>query len=406
MTAFSYQAVTAEGESRDGQIEASDKAMAVEQLQKQGLIPMSVEPVTSAGLRSRITLTLPWRGRGQHQRMLTFTEDLSALLQAGIVLDRALVIMASVARDEALAELIGQVQESVRKGRSLSVALGDLPEVFSSFYINMVQASEAAGDIGAGLNDLAIYLERSRALREKTLSALIYPAILLFVSALSLLVILTWVVPQFEQLFEDMGQALPLATQVVISSANFLLDYGIIMLLLLVALGFGLSRLLQQPGFRLNWDRRSLGWPLWGALHQRIEVARFSRSLGTLVSAGVPLLQGLTIARNTLANQALIEQIDVATERVKSGSTLAEPLLASGLFPPLMLQMVQVGEETGQLNQMLLKIADLYDRQVATAIQRTLTILEPLLIVGLGILIAGIILSILVAIMSINQLPV
>lgn len=170
-------------------------------------------------------------------------------------------------------------------------------------------------------------------------------------------------------------------------------------------LGLYLRYLLQQPEIRLRWDRRSLKLPLWGALSQKLEVARFSRSLGTLAKAGVPLLSALTIARETLLNRALTEVIEVATDRVKEGSTLADPLAESKLFPPLMLQMIQVGEETGQLDQMLLKVADVYDRQVGTAIQRMLTILEPALIVGLGVLIAGIIISILVAILSLNQLP-
>lgn len=406
MSSYAYQAVTGEGEMRNGVIDAPDQAIAVERLQRKGLIPMSVELAANQRKGNILSMKLSLGRGGQHGRMMSFTQDLAALLLAGISLDRALAIMVSVARDEELKQLINDIQDSVRKGRSLSKALAEQSGIFSNFYINMVQASEAAGDIGAGLNDLAVYLERSKELRERTLSALIYPSILLFVAALSLLIILTYVVPQFEQLFSDMGQALPLATQIVIGSARVIADYGIWILLALVLLGFYLRSLLRQPAIRLRWDRRSLSLPLWGSLSQRLEVARFSRSLGTLVRAGVPLLSGLNIARNTLINRALIVEIDMAVERVKEGSTLAEPLAESELFPPLMLQMVQVGEETGQLDQMLLKIADVYDRQVGTAIQRMLTILEPALIVGLGILIAGIILSILVAILSINQLPV
>jgi general secretion pathway protein F len=406
MSSFAYHAVTGEGEERDGLIDAPDQAAAVERLQRQGLIPMSVELAGSQRRGSLLSMKLSLGSGGQHNRMMSFTQDLSVLLLAGISLDRALAIMVSVARDPDLKQLINDIQESVRKGRALSAALAEQAGVFSNFYINMVQASEAAGDIGVGLNDLAVYLERSKELRERTLSALIYPSILLFVAALSLLIILTYVVPQFEQLFSDMGQALPLATQIVIGSARVIADYGLWILIGLLLLVFYLRSLLRQPAIRLHWDRRSLSLPLWGSLSQKLEVARFSRSLGTLVRAGVPLLSGLTIARNTLLNRALIVEIEMAAERVKEGSTLAEPLAESELFPPLMLQMIQVGEETGQLDQMLLKIADVYDRQVGTAIQRMLTILEPALIVGLGVLIAGIIMSILVAILSINQLPV
>ena len=404
MAEYSYQAVTSEGEIRDGLIDAVDKDAAVEKLQRQGLIPMTVDAApehSSSGFwNMQIRLN-----RSNHQQILQFTQDLSTLIQAGIALDRALEIMASVTSGEAQKQMIDQIQQRVRKGQALSVAMAGSPDSFSPFYLNMVQASEAAGDIGAGLQDLTIYLERSQDLREKTLSALIYPIILLLVAAISLIIILVYVVPQFEQLFSDMGQALPLATRIVIASARGLTDYGLWLALVLLILGFYIRHLMQTPAIRLSWDKQALRLPLWGNLNTKLEVARFSRSLGTLVMAGVPLLNALKIARDTLMNHALIEEIEATTKQVQQGSSMAEPLSQSEYFPPLMLQMIQVGEETGQLDRMLLKIADVYDRQLNTAIQRTLTILEPALIVGLGILIAGIIISLLVAILSINQLP-
>lgn len=405
MITFNYQAVTGEGELKSGLIEAPDPTAAVEQLQRQGLIPMSVEPFRESPARSFLQMQIRF-GRSGQRHTMQFTQDLATLLEAGIALDRALAIMVSVTRDEQSQQLISKVQEGVRKGQALSVALASCPDAFSPFYLNMVQAAEAAGNLSAGLEDLAAYLERSQALRERTLSALIYPMILLFVAAASLTIILVYVVPQFEQLFSDMGQALPLATRIVINTARGLTDYGIWLLLILLALIVYIRHLLKTPAIRLRWDRRSLTLPLWGGLNQRLEIARFSRSLGTLVKAGVPLLNALNIARDTLLNQALTEEIKLAADSVKEGSTLAEPLTRSKLFPPLMLQMVQVGEETGQLDRMLLRIAEVYDRQVDTAIQRMLTTLEPALIVGLGVMIAGIIMSILVAILSLNQLPV
>ncbi|MEH6576287.1 MAG: type II secretion system F family protein [Amphritea sp.] len=408
MPSFDYQAVTADGEVRNGLIQAADQHIAVELLQRQGLIPMSVEP-SSGGSQKASSLLSMQIGRPRvvsNKQMVAFTQDLSALLVSGITLDRALEIMQKVSREELVQQLLSNVQEGVRRGQSLSRVLAEQPGVFSNFYINMVQAAEVSGSLGDGLNDLANYLERSRELREKTLSAVLYPAILLLVAALSLIIILTYVVPQFEQLFSDMGQALPLATRIVISVAGGVRDYGVWVLLALLLLGFYLRSLLRKPDIRLRWDLKVLQLPLWGALSQKLEMARFSRSLGTLVKGGVPLLNALKIAKNTLVNTAMAEVIETATSGVKEGSRLAEPLLESGIFPPLALQMIQVGEETGQLDTMLLKVADVYDREVSTAIQRMLTILEPVLIVGLGILIAGIILSILVAIMSINQLPV
>ncbi|UTW05608.1 type II secretion system F family protein (plasmid) [Amphritea atlantica] len=405
MITFNYQAVTGEGELRNGVIEAPDRTTAIEQLQRQGLIPMSVDPFQKSTGQSILQMQIRF-GRSGQRHTMQFTQDLATLLEAGIALDRALAIMVSVTSDEQSQQLISKVQEGVRKGQALSVALANCPDSFSPFYLNMVQAAEAAGNLSAGLEDLAAYLERSQALRERTLSALIYPMILLLVAGASLTIILVYVVPQFEQLFSDMGQALPLATRIVINTARGLTDYGIWILLFIVALIVYIRHLLKTPAIRLRWDRRSLTLPLWGGLNQRLEIARFSRSLGTLVKAGVPLLNALNIAKDTLLNQALTEEVKLAADSVKEGSTLAEPLTRSKLFPPLMLQMVQVGEETGQLDRMLLRIAEVYDRQVDTAIQRMLTTLEPALIVGLGVMIAGIIMSILVAILSLNQLPV
>jgi general secretion pathway protein F len=270
----------------------------------------------------------------------------------------------------------------------------------------MVQASEVGGDLAAGLANLAYYLERSKSLRDRLVSALIYPVILLLVSVSSLLVILTYVIPQFRQLFDDMGAALPLSTQIVIGVAELLRSAAGWMVLAVIAAVWLWRRLLKQPAYRLQWDRLMLRLPLFGALRQRIETARFARSMGTLLTGGVALLQALSIARQTLSNQLMVEQVGIATESLKQGRQLAAPLLAAGVFPVLALQMIQVGEETGHLDEMLLKVADTYDREVEVSIQRLLAVLEPALIVGLGLLIAGIILSVLVAIMSITEIPI
>ncbi|WP_341502603.1 type II secretion system F family protein [Gallaecimonas sp. GXIMD4217] len=398
---FRYRAVTPQGEAKEGELEARDQAGAIAELQSRGLIPLEVTDASKGqGLAMRIG-----GGLGQRQ-VLAFTQDLAALLHAGIAIDRALEIMSQVGHDQALTALILEVREGVQKGQALSVVLAEQSKAFSPFYLNMIQAAETAGSLAQGLEDLAYYLERSQQLREKTLSALIYPAILLLVSALSLLIILTYVVPQFQQLFEDMGKALPLATQVVITLADGLKSYGLWLLLALVLLAIWFQRLLADPERRAGWDAWVLKLPLAGALVQKVEMARFSRSLGTLMKGGVPLLSALAIAKDTLVNRVMSQAIEVTAAGIKEGKRLAEPLLATGLFPPLAMQMIQVGEETGQLEQMLLKVANVYDREVETAIQRLLAVLEPVLIVGLGLLIAGIIMSILVAILSINELPV
>jgi len=406
MPLYQYRAVTAEGESRSGALEGTDEQSVVHQLQGKGLIPISVEMGESGFSIAELLNTKVGRRGLSDARLLVFTQQLSALMQAGIALDRALDIMYEVSDDPQLLELVQPIQDGVRRGLPLSRVLADIPDSFSHFYVSMVQAAEVSGDLGNGLDQLAIYLERSKELRDRVLSALIYPIILVIVAAVSLLIILTYVVPQFQTLFADMGQALPLSTAIVITAAEGIRDYFHWGLLILIGLLLYWRHLLSKPDMRLWWDRKRLSMPLIGAVSQRVDTARFSRSLGTLVQGGVPLLSALGIARETIANTCMAQAVGEATKSLKEGKHLAGPLLATGLFPSLALQMIQVGEETGQLESMLLKVADVYDREVSTSIQRALSILTPVLIVGLGILIAGIIMSILVAIMSINDIPI
>jgi general secretion pathway protein F len=296
-----------------------------------------------------------------------------------------------------------RVQEKVRGGSSLADAL-EAQGAFSRFYLNMIRAGEAGGALEVVLKRLTEFLERSQALRETVTSALIYPIILLSVSALSVIILLTFVVPQFQQLFADAGRALPLATQIVIAVGDGFRHYwwvGAMLIVLLVAI---LRQQLSQPVSRARWDRWFLSLPLFGDFIAKVETARLSRTLGTLLGNGVSLLNALTIVRETLTNQVLATALGEVAEHVKTGRGLAEPLLEAGSFPKLAVQMIRVGEETGQLQEMLLQVADTYDGEVQTAVKRMLTLLEPALILGLGVIIAGIIMSILVAILSLNEL--
>lgn len=405
MTLYHFRAVSDGGETQQGQLEAPDEQAVLAQLHARGLIALEISSARSwQGLLNLDIREVLQRGQSPRQ-VLAFTQNLASLLHAGVPLDRALEIMLRVSDDARLHRLIEPIQEGVRRGASLSRVLGERPELFSSFYISMVQAAEVAGDLAEGLGNLAYYLERSKTLRDKLVSALIYPLILLLVSVASLLIILTYVIPQFRQLFDDMGASLPLSTSVVIAIAETLREQGPWLLLGLLGALWLLRRALRQAAFRQRWDALMLRLPLLGGLRQRIETARFTRSLGTLLKGGVPLLQALGIARQTLGNLLMVEQVGHAAENLKQGRQLAAPLLATGLFPALAMQMIQVGEETGHLDDMLLKVADTYDHEVEVAMQRLVAVLEPLLIVGLGLMIAGIILSVLVAIMSITEIP-
>ncbi len=402
MPTFYYKASAPDGEVVEGRMEASEAEDVVRHLQSAGQIPIQVRP---AGGRSGGGGLSLFGARGvSRQEVGVFTQELATLLGAGLPLDRALRILVDLSDNPRFAGLTGRVLEKVQGGAALSDALEAQSGVFSRFYVNMIRAGELGGALGAVLDRLADYLNRAKELRDSVISALIYPAILVGVSLLSVMILLVFVVPQFTELFQDAGAALPLPTRIVIASGDFLRTWWWALLLGLLAVLLLMRQQLGNPDSRVKWDRWLLRLPLAGELIARLELARFSRTLGTLLGNGVPLLSALSIVKETLSNQVLAGELNIAAESLKEGQGMAEPLLAGKRFPKLGLQMIKVGEETGQLEDMLLKVAEIYDKEVKNAVQRMLALLEPLLIVTLGVLIAGIIVSILMAIISVNEL--
>lgn len=397
MTRFYYKAAAPSGEVTEGTIEAVDEGQVVAQLQAAGNIPIRITPASGSGWRWR-------RGTLSGHELQVFTQELATLLTARLPLDRSLQILIELAEDPRVAQMTSRILNRVRGGAALSEALEAETGVFSRFYVNMVRAGEMGGGLEDVLNRLSEYLIRARELRDSVVSALIYPAILLSVSVLSVMVLMIFVVPNFTQLFEDADRALPMLTQIVVGSADVLARYWWALLAAVILFALYMRRAFSVPASRLRWDRRLLRLPLAGDLVRKIEAARFSRTLGTLVGNGVPLLTALAIVRETLGNRVLSEGMGTAIEGLKEGQGMSEPLLAANLFPRLGLQMIKVGEETGRLEEMLLQVAGIYDREVRTSIQRMLALLEPALIVSLGLVIALIIMSILIALVSVNEL--
>ncbi len=411
MPIFHYRAVTGAGELKQGQMSAADQQAIVCQLQAEQLIPLEVDELGSESGVGSVTFKakVQWQGfqsKLNNKHIIAFTQQLTALLSSGISLDRCLEIMRNISADIRMRDLIDDIQSAVRGGSPLSQALQQRPDLFNRFYISVIKASELTGELAQGLEDLSAYLERARQLRDRVISAVIYPCILLVVTLLSLVLILVYVVPQFAEMFDEMGAALPTSTRIVLAIAEIVQRYGVQLLLLVIGLVYLAHRQLQQDDSRLRWHRFCLRLPLFGSLLKKLDTARFSHSLSTLLKGGLPLLQALPLARDVMNNQVLLEDIRLATERLREGEGLSEPLIHTGVFPDLALQMIKVGEESGELESMLLRVSTVYEQEVNNAVQRLLTILEPLLIVGLGVIIGAIIMSILAAIMGINQLPV
>ncbi len=404
MARFTYKAVTPAGEVQEGELEAADEQAVIRKLQGDGLIPVKTRSVGGSGLRLELGLGGRRGKRVTQKQISVLTQELAALLEAGLTLDHSFKVLLDLTDDPSLAKLLSELQEQVRGGDTFSQALEAHQDVFPSLYVNMVRAGEASGALQAVLSRLADYLERSAELRDTVKNALIYPAILLVVAGLSVVALLVVVVPQFAQMFDDMGQALPLATRIVIGLGDLMRGYWWALLLGILGLVSLVNRQLARPEVKYRWDRRVLTLPLIGDLVAKVETARLSRTLSTLIHNGVTLLAALTLVKDVLSNKIIAEAVSAAAEELKRGRGLAETLLEQAVLPKLAIQMIKVGEESGKLEPMLDKVANLYDREVKSAVQRMLSLLEPLLIVGLGLIVAGIIMSIVVAIVSVNQL--
>jgi general secretion pathway protein F len=403
MPLFKYKAITSTGETEENIRDAIDEATLVKLLQSEGYIPISVTPATS---RSFLGLGLGGKQNKLSQKDIgQFTGELATLLESGLPLDKSLSVLIDLMDDnERLGKLISKVLEKVKGGSSLADALEKQTGVFSKFYLNMLRAGEAGGNLGEVLARLSEYLERSRELKDTVSTALIYPAILLVMSLASLFVMLIFVVPQFTEMFESAGKELPVSTQIVVGLAEWLQKYWWILIGAVLLFSSFMKFQMADPVSKKKWDGLFLKLPLAGNIVLNKETANISRTLGTLLGNGVSILSAMVIVRETVDNLVLADAVQDAEEQLKQGKHMYDALHDKGIFPKMALQMVKMGEETGRLEEMLLRVANIYDKQLKVSITRLLALLEPALIITLGLMIAGIIVSILLAILSVNDL--
>lgn len=406
MAFFQYRAADQGGKIVEGVMEAEVEQSVVSRLREMGCVPLRItvpREGTLAGSEARAPLFK--RNKITQTELLQFTQELSTLLAAGLPLDRSLSILGSLIEGEHFTRVMRTLLEAVRAGKSLAASMGEHPEVFPKIYVNMIRAGEAGGILDAVLRYLVEYMERSLALKEDLKSALIYPVILAGAAGLSLTVLFVYVIPKFSVIFKDVGQALPWITKVVLDFSDLLTDYGWFILAGLIALVVFAVYYLRTPEGRGEWDRLSLRLPLVGELVRKFETARFSRTLAALLKGGVPLLEALGTVQGVINNRLLSRAISQVQLRVREGKGMARPLGDSGLFPTLALNMISVGEETGKLEAMLNEVAEHYDQDVKRSTKRLTAILEPLLILTMGLIIGVVVISMLLAIFSINDLP-
>ena len=399
MALFHYRALATDGTELRGDLDAADSEAAARSLHQRGLLVMQVE----AGVTSRLSLRR--RQVLKPDTLFNFTQQLATLLGAGQSLEQALgVLLSQPGSDGQRARaLIERVRERVKEGHALSSAMAEEQGQFSPLYLSLVRAGEASGALQQTLHQLADYLERGQVLRGEITNALIYPAFLLAGVLGALLLLMGYVVPQFVPIFQDLGIPLPLVTEVILACGMFLAGNwfwlaGAGALLLLSG-----STYWRQPERRLRLDRRLLGLPVVGVLWQRLEAARLARTLGTLLRNGVPMLSALAMAAQVCANRAVAQRLELALEQVGGGSSLASALDDDRLLPSLALQMIAVGEQAGQLDHMLLKVADVFDQQARRSIAALLAALVPTLTLVMAVLVGVIMLAIMLPLMSLTS---
>jgi general secretion pathway protein F len=405
MPVFAYRAADHAGRTVEGVMEAYDSQAVVARLHRERYFPLRVEPAGARGLGALVR-PLGGAGRVPARELLAFTQQLATLLDAGLPLERALSILGDLATSARLRQVVLDVAQSVRGGSTLADALAKHhPRPFSRLYVNTVRAGERGGVLEVALRRLADHLEALRELREAVTSALIYPLLLALVGAGAVVFLLTFVLPRFADIFADLGQALPWPTRVLLAASQALSTYWWVLALAALGLALGWQMLTRSEAGRLGMDRALLRAPLLGDLLRKVEVGRMIRTLATLLGAGVPLLGALAVAGESTANRILALALASVQEGVKRGDGLARPLSQTGEFPSFAVHMVRVGEETGRLEDMLGRVAAVYEGEIRVAVRRFVALLEPAIIIVLGLVVLGIVLAILLAILSVNELP-
>ena len=409
MPYYSYKATNQSGKIFKGFLEAADDEGALAELDELGYIPIQLQPAgKKTGKRDFQIASLQLPGflkRSFSRDVTSFTQDLAALLQAGLPLDTALQILIDTCGNISFRDIISDILLTVQKGHFLSDSLAKYPKVFNRFHTNMVKAGEAGGMLDDVLERLGVFLETSQELIDYIKSAMLYPVFLLGVGSLSIIILLTFVIPKFSMIFADMGQSIPLSAQMLLGVSSVLQTWWWLIVICVVLIVFTFHHYTKTGPGRYWFDSWKLRMPFAGDLIKKKEIARFSRTLGTLVHSGVPILQSLELVRDVISNQVIANSLENVHNRVKEGEKLARPLADIGVFPPMAIQMITVGEETGKLDIMLLRVADNYEKMLRNSVKKYISMLEPVMILTMGIVVGAIVITMLMAIFSLNDMP-
>ncbi|HKR08828.1 MAG TPA: type II secretion system F family protein [Gemmatimonadaceae bacterium] len=384
MASFTYTARAFNGDLRTATIDAASRDDVIAQLRKQRLSVVKIDQGGSAKIG---------RGSIKTRDVVIFTRQFSTMINSGLPLVQALTILAEQTDNKSLAEVTKKVVFDVESGNTVADALSKHPRAFTNLYVNMVAAGEAGGILDTILMRLATFLEKNDALVRKVKGAMIYPTVIMSVAAIAVVVLLIFVIPVFENMFASVGLALPLPTRIVIGASRFLKGYWWMVLAIGMAGAYFLRKYYATNSGKLAIDRLMLKMPVLGDVLRKSAVSRFTRTLGTLISSGVSILEGLEITAKTAGNRVIQDAIMESRSSIAGGDTIAQPLQKSKVFPPMVISMIAVGEQTGGLDEMLSKIADFYDEEVDAAVSNLLSLLEPIMIVFLGVVVGGMVVA-------------
>ena len=418
MPKFKYVALDSKGKETQGEVDAETQTAALGMIREKGFFPTSVVEVDPRAQKKKKGLVFPAaRGGGmkmelrlpsflvhvKSKQMTAFTRQLATLINAGLPLLRGLQVLSRQEKNHALKQAIDEMAESIEAGSTFAEALSQRPRIFNKLFVNMVRAGEIGGVLDVVLLRLSEFMEKAQKIKSKIISAMVYPVVVLIMASVILTLLMIFIVPKFQEIFKDLleGQALPGLTQFVLAVSRTMtlrLPFVIIGIFLFV---FLLKLIGKTRMGRYGIDRIKLSIPIFGVLNQKTAIGRFTRTLGTLMTSGVPVLQALNIVRETVQNEVIGRAISSVHDSVKEGENMAPPIEASGAFPPMVVSMVEVGEETGELPEMLMKIADNYDDEVDNAVSGITSIIEPILIICLALIVGTIVISLFLPLISI-----
>lgn len=403
MPLFRYRALTSDGRTVNGSLNAAERNDAVAQLRGQGVRPLEVVEQSHSAPKTEAKAA-PRRGRVKQNDIQVFTAQLAALLRAGIVLSQALSILEEQTESAALSAILHDVRDEIHGGTSLSDALAKYPRQFPELYCSMIRVGESGGVLEIVLKQLATFMEKEQALRSNIMTALAYPTLVVMVGIGSIGVLVTFVIPRLGAVFADFGSKLPFLTQALISLSDWVLRWGWLALIALFGIGYMARRYINTDAGRENYDKLKENIPLLGTMMVKAQIARFSRTMGTLVNSGIPVLSALNLVVSTTSSSILAKALQEVCEKVKRGEGLSAPLKQTGFFPPMVTNLISVGEQSGSLDDMLFQVADTFDAEVEQSIKRFITLFEPIVIILMALGVGSVLFAFLLPIMNISEM--